>query len=47
MNARMTQADITTTIVARFAAERYPDSLPDGTFPNLDALSDRVTELPV
>ena len=46
MDARMTQADITTTIVARFAAERYPDSFPEGTFPNLDALSDRVMELP-
>ena len=46
MDARMTQADITTTIVARFAAERYPDSFPEGTFPNLDALSGRVMELP-
>ncbi len=43
---RMSQADITATIVARFAAERYPERFPAGTFPGLEALSERVMELP-
>lgn len=43
---RLTQADITTTVVAQFAAARYPDRFPEGTFPNLDDLAGRITELP-
>ena len=46
LGEHLTQADITTTIVARFAAERYPDNFPEGTFANLEGLSDRVMELP-
>ena len=43
---RLTQADITTAIVAQFAVARYPERFPEGTFPNLDRLAGRVTELP-
>ena len=43
---RLTQADITTTIVAQFALARFPESFAPGTYPNLDSLSARVMELP-
>lgn len=43
---RLTQADITTTVVAQFALARFPERFPPGTFANLDALCARVMELP-
>lgn len=43
---RLTQADITTTVVAQFALARFPERFPPGTFPHLDGLGARVMELP-
>jgi glutathione S-transferase len=43
---RFSQADITTTVVASFAAARFPERFPAGTFPNLEKLIDCVTALP-
>ena len=46
MGEHLSQADITTTVVQRFAAERYPERFPEGTFANLEELAARVMELP-
>jgi len=43
---RLTQADITTTIVVQFALARFPERFAPGTYSNLDNLSARVMELP-